>query len=71
MNGFFYFFPKKDRTVRGANFSLQKEAILPLAKTFEKSSEKIGKLPGLIPRPSESQVRLYYSVERGGSLGGQ
>ena len=45
--------------------------VLPYTKTFEKSSEKIGKSPGLIPRPSESQVRLYYSVERGGSLEGQ
>ena len=54
-----------------AGFSFKKEAILPYTKTFGKSSEKIGKSPGLIPRPSESQVRLYYSVERGGSLEGQ
>ena len=71
MNGFSDFGIKKFPADVMAGFFFVKEAILTHAETFEKSSEKIGKPPGLIPRPSESQVRLYYSVERGGSLEGQ
>ncbi len=42
-----------------------------MLKISEKSSGKIGKSAGLIPRPLESlDYGLYYSHERGGSIEG-
>lgn len=50
----FRFSGKKNSGREWPDFSFIKEAILPSAKNFEKSSGKIGKSAGLIPRPLES-----------------
>lgn len=52
-------------------FFIKGSVSVPRIKNLKKVLIKIGKLPGLIPRPSESQVWLYYSDERGGSIEGR
>ena len=59
------------RTMEQIFCSIKRKRFCFTHKNLEKVLIKIGKLPGLLPRPSESQVRLYYSDERGGSIEGR
>lgn len=71
MKVFSDFRAKNFRSGDGRIFLYKRKRFCLAHKNLKKVLIKIGKLPGLLPRPSESQVRLYYSDERGGSIEGR
>ena len=52
------------RTMEQISCSIKRKRFCLTHKNLEKVLIKIGKLPGLLPRPSESQVWLYYFKEK-------